>query len=77
MILSWRLSTNLCCVYFSPAPPVKRFCRRLSSHVSASILVRLQVKREGGEYVLASFIKFMVCMILPGCVGGTVLPVAL
>ena len=43
----------------------------------SSILVRLQVKREGGDYVLASFIKFMLCMILPGSVGGTVLPAAL
>ena len=43
----------------------------------ASILVRLQAKREGGEYVLASFNKVMLCMILAGCAGGTVLPEAL
>ena len=29
----------------------------------ASILVRLQVKREGGDYVLAFFNKFVLCMI--------------
>ena len=43
----------------------------------ASILVRLQAKREGGDYVLASFSKFMMCMILAGCAGGTDLPAAL
>ena len=43
----------------------------------ASILVRLQAKREGGDYVLAPFNKFMLCMILAGCAGGTVLPAAL
>ena len=40
----------------------------------ASVLVRLQAKREGGDYVLASFNKVMLCMILAGCAGGTVLP---
>ena len=43
----------------------------------ASILLHLQAKREGGNYVLASFYKFMLCMILAGCAGGTVLPAAL
>ena len=43
----------------------------------ASILVRLQAKREGGDYVLASFNKFILCMILAGSAGGTVLPRAL
>ena len=43
----------------------------------ASILVRLQAKPEVGGYVLASFNKFMVCMTLAGCAGGTVLPAAL
>ena len=43
----------------------------------ASIFVRLQAKREGGGYVLASLYKFMLCMILAGCAGGTVLPAAL
>ena len=43
----------------------------------ASIVFRLQAKREGGDYVLASFNKFMLCMILAGCAGGTVLPAAL
>ena len=41
------------------------------------ILVRLQAKQEGGDYVLASFNKFMLCMILAGCAGGTVSPAAL
>ena len=43
----------------------------------ASILVRLQAKREAGDYVLASSNKVMLCMILAGCAGGTVLPAAL
>ena len=43
----------------------------------ASILVRLQAKREVGEYVLGSFIKIMLCMILAGFAGGTVLLAAL
>ena len=43
----------------------------------ASILVLLQAKREFGDYVLASFNKFMLCMILAGCAGGTALPEAL
>ena len=43
----------------------------------ASILVRLEAKREVDGYVLASFNKFMLCMILAGCAGGTVLPAAL
>ena len=42
-----------------------------------SILVRLQAKREGGGFVLASYNKFMLCMILAGCASGTVLPAAL
>ena len=43
----------------------------------ASNLVRLQAKREIGGYDLASFNKFVLCMILAGCAGGTVLPAAL
>ena len=43
----------------------------------ALILVRLQAKQEGGDYVLAPFNKFMLCMILAGCAGGTVLRAAL
>ena len=43
----------------------------------ASILVRLQAKREVVDYVLASFNKFVLCMILAGCAGGTVSPAAL
>ena len=43
----------------------------------ASILVRLQAKREVVDYVLASFNYFTLCMILAGCAGGTVLPAAL
>ena len=42
-----------------------------------SILVRLQAKREGGDFVLVYFNNFILCMILAGCVGGTVLPAAL
>ena len=43
----------------------------------ASILVRFQAKREVGDYVSASFNKFVLCMILAGCAGATVLPAAL
>ena len=43
----------------------------------ASILVRLQAKREVSDYILASFNKFMLCMILAGCAGGTVLEAVL
>ena len=42
-----------------------------------SVLVRLQAKRENGDNVLASFNKFILCMILAGCAGGTVLSAAL
>ena len=42
-----------------------------------SILVRIRVKQEGGDFVLAPFNKFMLCMIIPGCTGETVLPAAL
>ena len=37
----------------------------------ASILVRLQAKREVDDFVLASFNKFMLCTILAGCTGET------
>ena len=43
----------------------------------ASILVRLQAKREGVDYVLASFNKFMLCIFLASYVGGIVLAAAL
>ena len=43
----------------------------------ASILGCLQAKREDGDFILASSNKFMLCMILVGCAGGTVLPAAL
>ena len=43
----------------------------------ASILVRLQAKREGGDYVVASFNYIILCMILAGCAGGIVSPAAL
>ena len=43
----------------------------------AAVLVRLQAKRGVGDYVLASFNNFMLCMILAGCAGGIVLPAAL
>ena len=42
----------------------------------ASILVRLQAKREG-DYVLASFNKFMLCIFLASYAGGTVFAAAL
>ena len=43
----------------------------------ASIAVLLQAKRKVGDYVMASFNKVMLCMILAGCAGGTVLPAVL
>ena len=43
----------------------------------ASILVRLQAKREVGDFVLASFNKIILLMILAGCASGTGLPAAL
>ena len=43
----------------------------------ASILVRLQARREGGDYVLASFNEIMLCIFLARYAGGTVLPAAL
>ena len=43
----------------------------------ASILVRLQAEREGGDYVLVPLNEFVLCMILAGCAGGTILPAAL
>ena len=39
----------------------------------AANLVRLQAKREVGDYVLASFNKFIRCIIFTGCAGGRVL----
>ena len=43
----------------------------------ASIVVLLQAKRKVGDYVVVYFNKYMLCMILAGCAGGTVLPAAL
>ena len=42
-----------------------------------AVLVRLQAKREVGDFVLASFNKFILRMILADWAGGTVLPAAL
>ena len=43
----------------------------------AWIAVLLQAKRKVGDYVVPSFNKFILYMILVGCAGGTVLPAAL
>ena len=43
----------------------------------AAILVRLQAKQEGGDFVLASFNKFILRMTVAGCAGGTVFLAAL
>ena len=43
----------------------------------ASILVRLQAKREADHFVLTSFNTSILCMILAGCAGGSVMPAAL
>ena len=43
----------------------------------ASILVRLQAKREGGDFVLAPSNKFMLCIFLASSAGGNVLTAAL
>ena len=74
----WRLSTNLCCVYSSPA--TLRGGNRFgggSLVTFSSILVRLQAKREGDYYVLVSSSKFMLCISLASYAGGTVLAAAL
>ena len=42
-----------------------------------SILVRTQAKRTVEDFVSTPFNKLMLCMILAGCAGGTVLPAAL
>ena len=42
-----------------------------------SIMVRIQAKRTVDDFVLAPFNKVMLCMILAGCAGGTVLPAPL
>ena len=69
----WRLSTNLCSVLFSTAARVEPVCRRLSSHVCVHFGLP-PAKRKDRDYVLASFNKFILCMILTGCAGGTALP---
>ena len=43
----------------------------------ASILVRLQAKREGGDYILASFSKFMLCIPLASSAERNVLEASL
>ena len=43
----------------------------------ASILVRLQAKREGKNYVLVFFSKFILCIFVARYVVGTVLAAAL
>ena len=67
---------NSPCTFFPSCEREDRFAGG-SLVTFSSILVRLQAKREGGDYVLPSFNKFMLCMILAGCAGGTVLPAAL
>ena len=42
-----------------------------------SILVRLQAKREGGEYGSASFNKIMLCILFASSAGENVLAAAL
>ena len=75
-ILFWRLSIFLCDIYFSPAARGDRFAGG-SLVTFAAILVRLQAKREGVDYFLASFDILMPHIFLPGCAGGTGLPAAL
>ena len=76
VIMYWRLSTNLCCVHSRQLRGGNGFDGG-SLVTSAAILVRLQAEREGGDFVLASFNKLILCMILAGCAGGTFLPAAL
>ena len=72
----WRLSTNLC--WYDYRRLRGWACFTGGSLVTfVSILVRLQAKREGGDFVLAPYNKFMLCMIIAGYTGGTVLPAAL
>ena len=43
----------------------------------AAILVRIQAERKCGDLVLVCVNNFIPCTFLPGCAGGTGLPVAL
>ena len=70
MILFWRLSMNLNPVYFSPAARGEPVCRWVSRDFAA-IVLRLQVEREGGDFVVASFNQFTPCLFFAGCAGGT------
>ena len=54
----WRLSTNLCWYDYRRVRGWNSFTGG-TLVTFASILVRLQAKREGGDYVLAPFNKFM------------------
>ena len=72
----WCLPANSCCVYPSPATRGVPFWRRLSSHVCVDFGSPTG-ETEGGDYGLASFNKFMLCIFLASYAGGTVLPVAL
>ena len=43
----------------------------------AAVLVRIQAERKCGDLVLVCVNNFIPCTFLPGCAGGTGLPVAL
>ena len=70
-----RLSSHVCVNFGSPPSEtgVWLFCFRAFQQIYAVY----DPKRDVGGYVFASFNKFMMCMILAGCTGGTVLPAAL
>ena len=76
MILFWHLSTNYTLYDSRQLRGWNRFAGG-SLVTFAATLVRLQAKREGGDFVLASFNKFMLCIFLASYARGTVLPVAL
>ena len=72
----WRLQQIYTVHDFRQLGGVEPFQRRLSSHVC--VYFGSPPSETGvGDYVLAPFNKFMLCMILAGCADGTVLPAAL
>ena len=76
VILFWCLSSNYTVYDSRRLRGWNRFAGG-SLVTFATILVRLQAKREVGGYVLASFNKYMLCMVLAGWADGTVSPAAL
>ena len=64
-------------MYISPRPRGGDRFAGGSLETFATICVRLQAEREGGDFVLASVNNFIPCYFIPGCAGGTGLPAGL